>query len=240
MKVVVLGASAGVGRAIAEALAGSGSELVLVARDDRDLEAVAKDLSLRFGTIVHVCVADLARPDVASLAAFIADTLGAIEALFVIAGFTDPDDRGLLTDAALEKVVQTNFLGPLRAVNALLPLCGPQSHLVFAGSVAAIRPRGSNVVYGAAKNGLEFYAMAVRHACGDRLGSVACYRLGYIATAMTFGQKLPLPAIDAGAVAKIMIARLGCGGVHYLPGWWRAVGLILHLLPWTVFKRLRL
>ena len=76
-------------------------------------------------------------------------------------------------------------------------------YIVLAGSVASIRPRGGNTVYGAAKTALEHYGMAIRHAFADGLGSVSCYRLGYISTAMTFGQKLPLPAAAPEQVAEL-------------------------------------
>lgn len=239
MKAVVLGASAGLGRAIAERLAANGYELVIVARDERDLAAMAADLRLRFGVTVHALAVDLADPATGTLAAFIGGALGQIGVLFAIAGLTDPDDRGSLSDQAVTAVVNANFLGPARVLNALRPLCGPQSHIVLAGSVAAIRPRGGNAVYGAAKLALESYGMAIRHAFSDRLGSVCCYRLGYIKTAMTFGQKLPLPAVTPEQAADIMVRRLGRSGIVYYPGFWAVVAFVLKILPWFVYRRLR-
>ena len=173
------------------------------------------------------------------LADFVAAQLGQIDSLFVIAGFADPDDRGSLSDSALNFVVQANFLGPARILNALRPLCGPQSHIVLAGSVAAIRPRAGNAVYGAAKRALESYGMAIRHAFAGQIGSVCCYRLGYIKTAMTFGQKLPLPAATPEQVADMMVRRLGRSGIVYYPGFWLFVAVILQMMPWFIYRKLK-
>ena len=239
MKAVIIGATAGVGRALATQLASQKAELVLIARDARDLDAIAADFGLRFGATIRVLAADIAEPDVEKLQGFVRKSLDEIDALFVIAGITDPADRGTLPDRAMMLVASANFIGPARAVNALLPLCGPRSHIVLAGSVASIRPRGGNTVYGAAKTALEHYGMAIRHAFAKRLGSVCCYRLGYIRTAMTFGQKLPLPAAAPEQVADVMIRHLGRSGVVYYPAWWRVVAFCLRRVPWFIFKRLR-
>src|SRR5438874_1782648 len=116
MKAVILGASAGVGRALAVRLASQQAELALIARDQRDLDAMAADFRLRFGATVHVLAADLAEPDVENLHHFVGNNLNNIDVLFVIAGMIDPQDRGALSDQAMKLVASANFTGPARAV----------------------------------------------------------------------------------------------------------------------------
>ena len=60
MTTVVVGASSGLGRALAEELARTGHELLLVASDPRDLSAIAADLGLRHAAKVHTLALDLA------------------------------------------------------------------------------------------------------------------------------------------------------------------------------------
>ncbi len=240
MKAVVIGASAGVGRALSEILAKQGNELLLVARDARDLEALAADLRLRYNTRVHVLADDVANPECERLRDFTAHSLGQIDALLMIAGMTDSSDCGAMDDDRLEIITHANFVGPVRVINALLPLCSAATHIVAASSVAAIRPRGHNAVYGAAKVALEHYCMAARHAHASRLRSVCCYRLGYIRTSMTFGQKLHLPSVSARAVADMMVRRLGENGIVYFPGWWAWVAVALRMLPWRVFRKIQI
>src|SRR5690606_26235749 len=61
---LVAGASEGIGRAFAAALAESGLDLVLVARRRAPLEALAETLRREHGVKVVVAVADLGAPDV--------------------------------------------------------------------------------------------------------------------------------------------------------------------------------
>ncbi len=59
--VLVTGASSGIGKALARALAGQGASLILVSRNAQRLEQEAEDLKIRFGASVHVFPEDLER-----------------------------------------------------------------------------------------------------------------------------------------------------------------------------------
>jgi uncharacterized protein len=74
---VVIGASAGVGRAIADQLGRLGTDLVIAARDDRDLTALASDLRIRHGVEVAAVPLDLNGSD-AELRAVLADATAAL------------------------------------------------------------------------------------------------------------------------------------------------------------------
>lgn len=242
MKAVVIGASAGLGRALASCLAEAGHELVLVARDGRDLDAVARDLAIRFGRPVGWIAADLGNPDAAALKTGVLERLGGIDALFVVAGLGDDADCGPLPDGALRRLIEVNYAGPLSLINAFLPdlTRAAPAHLVGVGSVAAIRGRSRNMVYGSAKRGLEFYFEALRHYLADTGCRVQFYRAGFMDTTM-LGNEPPGPlVVKPEAVARAMVARLdGPEGAAYLPRRWMLVALILRLLPWALFRRLR-
>lgn len=62
---IVTGASSGLGRAFAERLAGNGSDLVVVARNEQRLEACATEIASKHSVHVEAISADLARPDTA-------------------------------------------------------------------------------------------------------------------------------------------------------------------------------
>lgn len=242
---VIIGASAGLGRALAERLAGIGHDLYLVASDVTDLEPLASDLRLRHGGAVHAQGQDITQADAETLAATVLERLGGVDNLFLVAGITEPVDSGPLPPATLTRLLEVNMLSAIRIVNAFLPhmATNPSANLVGAGSVAAGRARRNNTVYGTAKRGLEFYFEAMRHwlAADGRRCRVQFYRLGYLRTRMTFGQKLLFPALAPDQAAAAMVANLGRDlGVTYLPWWWSVIMAIIGLLPWPIFRRLNI
>ena len=94
MTYVIVGASAGVGRALATRFAAAGHDLVLVASDERDLRATAADLAIRHGVRTRCVAADAARdPRCAERITAAAVELGGLDgALFPIGAVSPADD----------------------------------------------------------------------------------------------------------------------------------------------------
>lgn len=87
-RALVTGASSGLGRAFVEELAGSGHDVVLVARDRARLEALAAAVRGRFGVRAEVLVADLSvDDDVALVSRRLADEVEPVTLLVNNAGF---------------------------------------------------------------------------------------------------------------------------------------------------------
>jgi short-subunit dehydrogenase len=121
--VLITGASAGIGEALAHVFAEHGFALVLTARRRDRLEKVAKECAEKYRVPVHVFPADLANPDAgASLLAAIAYRSIAVDALVNNAGYGVP---GLYRNAPIE--THRDFLQVL--VTAPCEL----THLVLAG-----------------------------------------------------------------------------------------------------------
>jgi short-subunit dehydrogenase len=164
---VVVGASSGVGRALAEELARRGWRLVLAAQDVRDLEALACDLNARWQADALPIALDLSPGDFdapgfrdACLRA-----LGPIDAVLAVAGYVDDDDCGLADDETLVRISHVNYLSTVRLLAAFAKTFKAQGRGVLVGfsSIAAASPRRRNLVYASAKAGLEAYLRALRH-----------------------------------------------------------------------------
>lgn len=241
MKSLILGASAGLGRALAERLALDGHTLYLVASDARDLDALSRDLELRCGASVFYRAADLAQIDPEGLRDEVLGAMGSLDNLFYVAGFSSSDDSGPSEDALLQNIMAVNFTSAIRIINAFLEALieSPQGNCVGIGSIAAARGRGRNSVYAASKRGFETYFECLRHFLAPTRCSVQFYRFGYITTRMTFGQNLPLPAIKAGGAADSIVRRLDTDtGTLHVPAWWAPITILLQFLPWGIYKRL--
>jgi short-subunit dehydrogenase len=120
-RVLLTGASSGIGAATARALAANGATVALVARrEDRLEQVLAECLEVSPGS--SMWVADLADLDsVAALARDVDDALGGINVLVNNAGAPKRRHVTALTPAEVEQVMAVNFFSPVRLALALLP-----------------------------------------------------------------------------------------------------------------------
>ena len=242
MTAVVVGASSGLGRALATELARRGRELLLVASDPRDLEAIAADLRLRFDARARVLALDLARsPDPGALLLAALEGLPPPQALLLAAGWSRSDDDFGLDASRIGQLLAINLHAPLAIVHALLPrLLETRGSIVLFGSIAAVRGRGRNVVYAGTKRAIESLYESLRQAHAPNALRVQLYRLGFLATNLTHGLPLPLAPADPAAVARIVANRLGRGsGRRYLPRRFMLLAWIVRCLPWALYRRMR-
>ena len=240
MKTVVIGGSAGLGREVAAEIARRRGDVLIVSTDERDGAAVAADLRLRHGVRAVASSVDIAHISISDFRMMVDRELGAPDALFIIAGLSEKEDEGVLRDDQLNRLIGVNLVAPMRLINSYVPeMIERGGHIVVAGSVAAFRPRPRNLVYGSCKSAIEFYCEALRHALHATPCSIAVYRLGYLKTSMTFGQKLLFPVADPADIAKDMVRRLGRRGIFTRPRWWGLIGLILRMAPDFIIQRLR-
>ncbi|GAB7190970.1 SDR family oxidoreductase [Kineococcus sp. NUM-3379] len=152
--VLLTGASSGIGRSFAHALAGRGADLALVARRADRLETLAGDLRARYGTTAHVVPFDLSAPSVAT---DLRDELvrRGVHATALInnAGFgtfgafadDDPDH--------LARLIAVNVTAPVQLTSAFLPqfLAAGKGFVINVASMAAYTPTPRMATYGAAK-----------------------------------------------------------------------------------------
>lgn len=241
---IILGASAGVGRALAAEFAAKGWDLVLVARDSRDLEATADDLEIRHGGRVLVDAIDINDPQV-DATAFIAGVkrrLGRLDAFLAPCGQVDDADDALPSAALIERLVRVNQTGLMAQFAEAARLFQSQGHGVIVGfsSIAAAAPRGKNMVYSASKAGIETFLLALRHHLAPSGARVQIYAPGYVDSAMSYGKKLLFPVASAESVAQRVARNIDRDvGLTYVPRWWRLITLLLRLLPWPLYRRLR-
>jgi len=243
MNVVVLGASKGIGRALARVLAERHDRLVLLGRDVADLERSARDLEARGAPApVAVVACDLARPETFAPALdAAAAALGRVDTVVVTAGAFAAQEA-LETDAERTRVVlDVDFTGTVlfseEARRRLL--AGGGGTLCVLSSVAGERGRKPVILYGAAKAGLTHYLEGLDHKFRGQGLRVVCVKPGFVKTSMTQGLKPPPFAGEPEAVARDVVRAIDrCTPVVYTPGMWRWVMLVIRNLPRFVMRRI--
>lgn len=244
MKVALLGASKGMGRAVARVLAERGDTLCLLGRDRGELERCAADLAVRGAAgEVGIVACDLLEPSgfAPALDAAVRH-LGGLDAVVVTAGLFATQEQ-LERDAALRaRLLAADFANTVQfcelARERLMAAGGGRRLCVFS-SVAGDRARKPVILYGAAKAGLSHYLTGLDHKfAGDGL-KVVLVKPGFVKTGMTAGLPTPPFAGEPEAVARRVVRALDRGTpVVYAPAIWRWIMLAIRLLPRAVMRRI--
>ncbi len=246
MRAAILGATKGIGRAVARRLAERGDALVLLGRDPDDLERSARDLEVRGDRdetrTVSTVRCDLEdRATIAPALDAAVRELGGLDLVLVTAGAfgTQEDLENDVSQA--ERVLDTNFTATVlfleEARKRLLAAGG--GTLCAVSSVAGERGRKPVILYGASKAGLTRYLEGLDHKF-RRLGlKVVTVKPGFVRTGMTAGLPAPPFAGDPEGVARDIVRAIDRGRpVVYTPWPWRYLMWIVRRLPRAVMRRL--
>ena len=243
LKVVVLGATKGIGRALARRLAERGDRLHLLGRDVEDLARCAADLQARMSAPAPVTYSacDLERPEsFASAVTEAAAALGGFDTAVVTAGMFATQAR-LESDLEFtQRLLTVNFANTVlfcEHIRSYLLAQGGGTLCVFS-SVAGDRGRKPVVLYGATKAGLSAYLEGLDHKFRSAGLRTVCVKPGFVRTAMTEGLPEPPFAADPDQVAAAAIRAIDRGTpVVYAPSVWALVMLVIRLLPRAVMRR---
>ncbi len=184
----LVGASEGLGRALAEKLSAAGAEVILSARSAERLAEVAAGLPGP-SQVVPVDVADTASVRAAAQAA------GQVDWVVFLAGLYWPTKAQDWDADQVETMCDVNFTGCARVIGAVLPdmVARGQGHVVITGSLSGFRGLPGAIGYGASKAGVMALAESM-HA--DLRGSgivVQVANPGFIRTRLTDKNDFTMP-----------------------------------------------
>jgi decaprenylphospho-beta-D-erythro-pentofuranosid-2-ulose 2-reductase len=241
---LILGASSATARAFAHQAAQSGADLLLVGRDQADIQLSAQDCQIRYGIQARALALDIT--DFGQHAAFIQDcqklTQGRVH-LYVCVG-TLPDQAAVqAAPSQMQAVFDVNLSGIAALLLQAMPLLEQQtgSKVLVFGSVAGDRGRLSNFVYGAAKAGLHTFVSGYRALCFKKGIQVTLIKPGFMDTAMTYGLPGMFLVASPQDCAKACWQALEKGkDTFYFPGFWGLIMLVIRMIPGFIFKKLPL
>ncbi|MFT5202469.1 MAG: short-subunit dehydrogenase [Candidatus Aldehydirespiratoraceae bacterium] len=237
-KAIVVGASAGVGLAIAEGLAAAGWDLVIGSRNQDDLDAlVAPLVEAGAGSVTPIAV-DVS--DDNSLTHFIAQAATNPSAVIITAGSVSAIDEGTTDWATTSTLVTNNMTGVMKLAGhyAIEFETADAGTLVLFSSIAAGAPRRNNVAYAAAKAGLESFAGSMQHRLGRSGAAVHLYRLGYVDTRLAQGDLKLKPADPKKVAARVISGLGGRSRTVFEPRYWSPIVRGLQILPSQIYNRL--
>ena len=242
---LLLGATSGIGRAIARRWAANGQHLLLAARDLEECERVAADLRVRFG-IQTQCVAFDALAfdqyenvwrDCLSRAG------GNIAGIIVCHGFLALRDQTDREPSLVRQSIDINYTSPALFLNLATSEFEKtrRGYIIGVSSVAGDRGRQSNYLYGSAKAAFNAYLAGLRNRLFKSNVHVLTVKPGFVDTAMTWDLSGTFLVATPESVAKdIWNGLQRRRDVLYTPFFWRYIMLIIRHIPEFIFKRMKM
>lgn len=186
----LIGASEGLGRALAEIMADEGADLILSARSEDRLREVANGLS-RPARIVTVDVSEAASVRAA------ADMIGPIDGVVFLAGVYWPMSATEWNADDAETMVDVNLMGAMRVLGATVPDMVQRNagHIVLTGSLSGFRGLPGAIGYSASKAGIMSLAETMKSDLKATDVEVQVVNPGFIRTRLTDKNNFSMPFI---------------------------------------------
>jgi NAD(P)-dependent dehydrogenase (short-subunit alcohol dehydrogenase family) len=230
-RVWLVGASSGIGAALARELARLGARVALSARSVDKLRAL--DIP---GALLLPCDAT----DTASLAGARASLLAAwrgVDLVIYLAGDYVPMRTGDFDLAVAEKVITVNFNGGMRLAATVLPDLQAGGGIAFVASVAGYRGLPKALAYGPGKAALIHFAECLHLDLAPQGIGVWVINPGFVATPLTAKNDFAMPALltpEQAALATVDGLKTGNFEIHF-PKRFTRLMKFLALLPYRLY-----
>jgi short-subunit dehydrogenase len=243
---VVTGASAGIGRATALAVARKGADLVLAARREQLLHEVAGEIERlgRRALVVPCDVTSLAQ--IEALRDRTREAFGRCDVLVNDAGIPGGGPFADLTVDQIDRVVRTNYLGLLFTTKAFLPMMleAGRGHVVNVASLAGRFAVPGSSVYSSTKHAVVAFSEALSYEVRPRGVLVTAVNPGLVATegfpqtkALQRGIRVMRPERVADLIVKVVEKEIS--PERSIPRTWAAMQVLRILAPGLYRRGLR-
>jgi decaprenylphospho-beta-D-erythro-pentofuranosid-2-ulose 2-reductase len=240
-RILIVGATSSIAEAVAREFAKRGDALFLVARDERRLEAVAKDLGLRGATQIERFVLDARQTDAfPTLLETAFQHFDSIDVALIAYGTLSDQKACEQTPGMLSEEFTVNAVSIMELCLSLASRLEKQHGGVLAviSSVAGDRGRRSNYVYGAAKAALSTFLSGLRQRLYRSGVTVVTIKPGFVDTAMTASFRKNGLWANRAAVARDIVRAIDRGTpVLYTPWFWRPIMWVVRSVPECIFRR---
>jgi decaprenylphospho-beta-D-erythro-pentofuranosid-2-ulose 2-reductase len=238
-RVVVIGASSGIGEAIARRLLRDGARVALVARRQELLDKLVAEYPGKAFAYAH----DVEETDdVPSLWERISADLGGIDTLVYASGVMPEIAEGEYSFEKDRSMIAVNLLGAMAWMGqaAARFQSAKSGTIVGVSSIAGERGRRGNPAYCTSKAAMSTYLESLRNRCSRYGVNVVTVKPGFVQTAMVGDRKGLLWIIppEQAADRTVALARRGTSATGFVPGRWWWVALIVRWLPSWIFRRL--
>jgi short-subunit dehydrogenase len=241
---LIVGASSGVGAALAQRLAREGYALALVARRIDRLQDLCDELTSAYYIRAFAYQHDVLNTTEASaLLDRIVNDLDGLDLFIYCAGVLFPNDPTVYDNAHDELMLHVNLIGAAAWINPVAQQFQQRraGHIVGIGSIAGDRGRRGMPAYTASKAGLHTYLEGMRNRLWRDGVTVTTIKLGQVETDMLKNaDRRRSPITPERAADLIWRAIEQRKQTVYVPWWWGPIGFAVRQLPSVIFRRLNI
>jgi len=238
----LIGASSGIGASLVPALVAQGALLAISARNHAALHTIAAHRSRPDAPVLVKPLDVTDRAAIERVARELHEAWGHIDVLLYNAGTSSPVDVTAFDVDALERQIDVNFTGMVRAIGAVLPgmVQRRSGEIVGIGSLSAYGALPGAGAYGSTKAAMNYMLQSLRMDAHPHGIGVTTVNPGFIRTAMTEGSPFPRRLMltpEAAARRIVEGMRAGHAEIHFP----RRMSLPLKLftaLPRPLYERL--
>ena len=240
---VVIGASSGIGKAIAEELIKHGVNVALVSRRQERLREIAERAKAAGSRAKVLCYAhDVHQYSEAEpLLQTIAHDLGGLDLVVYASGVMPSVEEHEYTFSKDREMIEVNLLGAIAWLNEAAKRFEQtrQGTIIGISSIAGERGRRGNPVYCTSKAAFTTYLESLRNRLGRYGVKVVTIKPGFVDTDMTRGKPGVFWLISAETAAKetLHVAHRGSTSA-FIPARWGVVAFVLRMIPSFLFKYL--
>lgn len=240
--VLILGAASDMGMAIARKYAEKGHSLQLAARNIDRLEPLCSDIQIRHNVACTLHELDITSFN--SLKNFWESIEVKPQITISVIGYMNDNEKVITSEEETLKTINTNFTGLALLLNIIANNYAKNEDGVIAGvsSVAGMRGRQSNYIYGSAKAGFTAYLSGLRNKMYHHKVHVMTVLPGFVYTKMTEHLNLPklLTANPENVASSVYNGLKKKKNIIFIKWFWRWIMLIITSVPEFIFKKKKL
>lgn len=242
--VLITGASAGLGKAMAIELARQGHNLILVSLPNENLAGLAQQLRITCNIKVAYYETDLcARSNIEALVAWLQTSQFEIFYLINNAGIGGSQAFEMAETEQIERIIQLNIIGTALLTRLLLPFLMkfPQSYILNVSSMAAFSPFPYKTVYPASKAFIYSFSLGLRAELSALGVQVSVVHPGPMphspenqARLQKHGRLGRMLTVPLELIAQIALEQVQQGQSVIIPGWTNKFGYwVSRWIPWS-------
>lgn len=238
---LVLGGNSDIGLATAREFAIQGYDILLAGRKSERLRPYIADFSIRYGATLNIAEFDVTQTD--THATFVTRLTRLPDIVLCAVGTMYDQSEAAAEFARVQNMIETNYSGPISILEHVARAFEARGsgRIIGLGSIAGIRGRASNYLYGSTKAAFGAYLEGLQHRLKKSGVRVDIIKPGFVRTRMTENMDLPASLLVSPEMLAKLIYNAAPDRREVIPGLkWFAIANIVRHLPNFLFLKTKL